>query len=443
MIVIYLLAFYLPLEEFLLKWLPIGDQAYLLLRQLPDLVVFLMCVVLIFRRSSAGLDIPIIGKRCDIFLLLFLGWAIAAMFLNNANIPIALANIKALLRYILLVYIVLMLAPSEKQVKILFRWIGYAVVLQLVIGIFQFGGGLTTRDFLAARHVTESVAGVSTDFTGDRFEGINDLMGTMGNTIAFAMFLLVGMTIWMASPKIGALRYWLGIGALFVSIYLSGSRSVVLAALFLLLVKYGLDLGFGKLSKRFLQLLPLLIALVFLSSFMIDAESNRSFSYMFTSGYIQEALNQRLGILVYVLPKIGLSAHSLFGFSSDKFVMVEFVHANLTTVPSILVDVLQDVVEDVYWVALFIYYGWIGLVLWVLYLLGIGKRVVFIRGQFLSHTLKQVSTVALLLLMAAIPLNFLNQAFEVRVFSFYFWLMCGLTLALYRRERKMLHRGGR
>lgn len=441
---IYALAFYLPLEEFILKWLPVSDQTHLMLRQLPDLIVFLMFITLLFQRLSAGRGIPQIGRGCDSLLFYFLAWTVVSLLLNDANIPIVIANLKALLRYILLIYIVLMLAPSETQTKRLMRWIGYAVVLQIALGIFQFAGGIATRDFLAARHVSEDVAGITAGFTGDRFEGVNDLMGTMGNTIAYAMFLLVGMSILIVICKMRGFRFWLGYCVLFVSIYLSGSRSVVLVAIFLLLMNYGLVFGFVKLSQRLwllLLLLLLLTPMIFISDFVINAEDNRSFSYIFTPEYIMEALNQRLGILVYICPQIGLSANSLIGFSPDKFVFIDFVRINLPMIPQILVDVLQDVLEDVYWVALFIYYGWIGLGLWVLFLIGVAKKIKFIRDQFLSLTLTYISTVTLLLLLATIPLNFLNQAFEVRGFSFYLWLMCGLTLASYRREKLKISGG--
>ena len=433
---IYILGFYLPLEEFILKWLPVSDQAYLMLRQLIDLIVFSMFALLVLKRLFTGRSVPVIGRGCDVLLFLFLACAALTSLLNHADVALSIANIKALLRYILLIYIILLLDPTEKQIIRLLRWIGAAIIGQLFIGIFQYAGGFAARDFLAARHVSDNVAGIATDFTGDRFEDINDLMGTMGNTIAFGMFLLVGISMWLVSHRLGRLRYWLGFFLLFIPIYLTGSRSVVLSALFLLLVNYGLVFNFTKLARKILLLVPLVIPFLFLSDYLIDTENHKSFSYIFTPDYIQEALNQRLGILVYLGPHISFSSHSLLGYSPDKFIFIDFVHAHLKMVPQILVDVLEYVIEDVYWVALFIYYGWVGLIIWGLFLFQIWKKLTFIREQFISPTLMHLSSTALLLLIVSIPLNFLNQAFEVRAFSFYLWLICGLTLAFYRRVQR-------
>lgn len=433
---IYILGFYLPLEEFILKWLPVGDQAYLLLRQLIDVIVLSMFALLVLKRVFTGRTIPVIGGGCDALLFIFIACAALTSLLNHADVALSIANIKALLRYVLLIYITLMLDPSEKQINRLLLWISIAIIGQIIFGAFQFAGGFAARDFLAARHVSDTIAGIATDFTGDRFEDINDLMGTMGNTIAFGMFLLVGVSMWLVSHRLGGLKYWLGFCILLVPIYLTGSRSVILSALFLLLVNYGLVFNFSKLSRRILLLIPLLIPLFFLSEYIIETENHKSFSYIFTSDYIQEALNQRLGILVYIGPQISLSPHSLLGYSPDKFIFIDFVHANLTMVPQILVDVLEYVIEDVYWVALFIYYGWIGLIIWGLFLFNIWKKLAFIREQSMSSTLMRLSSTAILLLIVSIPLNFLNQAFEVRAFSFYLWLICGLTLAFYRREKR-------
>lgn len=437
---IYALAFYLPLEEFILKWLPVGDQTYLLLRQLPDLTVVLLFLLLVAKKTYDGNGIPIIGKRIDALLLAFVVWAFLVALLNPADLPSALVKIKALIRYILLVYAILILNPSQMQVEKTLRWIGWAVILQVIIGIFQFSGGFWARNFLAARHVDTGIAGMTIAFTGDRFEDVNALMGTMGNTIGYGMLLLVGLSVWVVSCKTGGKWYWLGTSVLVVLMYLTGSRSVLIAAVIIVSAHYWMVLGSRKISRRLLLLSPLLVIMTLVAPVVIDvilatASGNNDFAYIFTSDYIQMALNQRLGILVYIVPQLLLIPQSLIGFGPDKLVFVDFVIAHLPTVPQILIAVLPDVIEDVYWVALIVYYGFIGFFLWVLFLLRMGKMIAFARKHALSYTSTRVSTIALLLLVASVPLNFFNQAFSVRGFSFYLWFMCGLALSLYRREK--------
>ncbi len=438
--IIILLSIYLPFEEFFLKWLPVSDFTYFLLRQMPDAIVFSLSLILLLTKLSSAKNIPVVGYKADAFLFLFVVWAFVTLILNHAaDTVVGLANIKALLRYVLLIYIVLMLNPSEKQIDRLVRWLLLSVACQSLIGFSQFIGGIPVRDFLAARHVSESIGGIIIGFTGDRFEGINDLMGTMGNTISFAYFLLLGLVIWFFSSRFGSLKYWLGIMALFVLIYLSGSRSVTIAA-FLLIVYHQIWVkGWRRTTKSIIALSVLLVpaGLVVLSSGMLSGtEDNNSFWFMFSGDYLEAALNQRLGIVVYVVPNILFGIHNIIGFSPDENFLADYIANNLPMVPQVLIHVLPYVIEDIYWVAMYAYYGLIGFVFWLFFLVCLHKNIYRSISVAASTVNYRLRGVALFLLLASVPLNFLNQAFESRAFSFYLWLFCGLTLASFRSEER-------
>lgn len=437
---IKLLAIYLPFEEFFLKWLPVSDYTYLLLRQMPDAIVFALALVLLMAKLSSAKNIPAVGRKTDTLLFLFVVWAFVTLLLNPAaDTVLGLANIKALLRYVTLVYIVLMLNPSEKQINNLIQWILLAVACQTMIGLFQLIGGIPVRDFLAARHASEGIGGIiSKDFTGDRFEGVNDLMGTMGDTISFAYFLLVGMVIWLFSSRFGSLKYWLGIMALFVPIYLSGSRSVVITVFLLIIVHQIWVNGWRRSTRLIFALLALLVplGLVMLPSGMpAGGGDDRSFWFIFSGDYLESALNQRLGMIVYLVPKILFSAHSIVGFSPDVFYFAEFIANNFLMVPQILIAVLPYILEDVYWIAIYVYYGLIGFSFWLFFLFFLQKKLRNYLSLATSAVSYKLVCIALFLLLASVPLNFLNQAFEARAFSYYLWLFCGLALVDARHTR--------
>lgn len=159
----------------------------------------------------------------------------------------------------------------------------------------------------------------------------------------------------------------------------------------------------------------------------------RSLWFIFTPDYIEQAMNQRLGLVVYILPVFLLTTRSLIGFSPDKHYFVEYVGELGLPIPTILLEVLAMVLEDVYWVAIYIYYGLIGTVFWGSYIVTIGRTLRESIGFSVETQCAAVCRTALLLLLVSVPLNLVNQAYEVRAFSFYLWLFCGLALVSMRQ----------
>jgi hypothetical protein len=426
------LGVYLPVEEFVLKWLPINDQYYQWLRQIPDFIILFYAFTLIFYRAILGLRMPKIGNGCDLFLVLFLVSTILSYAVNpTADFIIWLLSVKALVRYILIIYIIMILGPTNRQINSVINWITFAIGCQIFIGFFQYLGGISARDILAARRVTEGVGGIVMDFTGDRFEGVNDLFGTMGNTINYAYFMLIGLSIWIFSSKFNSFKYWIITSILFVFIYLTGSRASMLAALLLIL-------GSQKKIKGWVSVFKILLIFIFLISplyLLLDSNSSspydvdtKSISSLFTEGYLEAAMNQRLGIIVYIVPNIIFGFENIFGFVSAELV-VEFIKNKLPMVPEILTNVLILMIDDVYWVAIYLYYGVVGFGFIIAFLIAIFNSISLIRKQQNSETSYKTASIAINLLIILVPLNFLNQALVTRSFSYYLWVFCGLAFA--------------
>ncbi len=430
--VLLFLVVYLPLQEFILKWLPVGDIGYSLLRQAPDLLVFGLMGLLMLERLLLVRPISIIGGRVDFYLLLFILLAFATLLLNpGADVFLGVANIKALLRYVLLIYIILLLNPNEGQIDKLVRWFWLAITIQLFVGLFQLVGGISARDFLSARSASEGLGGIVKDFTGNRFEDRNDLMGTMGDTISYAYFLMIGFVFWILKKPRKVREIWF-VGSIFIAlIYLSGSKSVFVTSIMVLMGYLVWQYGYKRLLVWCVVVLPLLMVFAWATisvDRVVEAQAN-------TSQLMEGMMNSRLGIIVYILPELFLSGHNIIGFSPDKYVFTEFVTINFPMVPAILIAVLPYVIEDVYWVAMYVYYGLFGFVCWLLFLFHVYKRVKC-SINLLRYKGNYIAMVAVTLLLTSIPLNLLNQAFEARTFSFYLWLFCGIALVQRRRAIK-------
>jgi hypothetical protein len=151
---------------------------------------------------------------------------------------------------------------------------------------------------------------------------------------------------------------------------------------------------------------------------------------VFTAEYLRVAMMQRLGILLKVLPQFLTElrvADVLFGLSPDRAILNRFV-ADMVEVPTVLTGNVA-VIEDVYWVALPVYYGLVGLT-------SFGGFLVLISGQLYRIAWwgkelleRRLARIALLLLVVSVPLNLIGQYFETRQFSFYLWLMVGVSLS--------------
>jgi len=426
------LAVYLPVEDFLLKWVPVSEPAYLLLRQIPDLVVAVLFLsVLVGHGLRVGSRYPVIGSGADKFLVGFIFLALLSIPLNSANSVAALSNIKALLRYVLLIYTILILNPSDTDIRRFARALWAGVVVQILVGMVQWLGGIPVRDFLAARNTSDDIAGIRRVFTGTMHADVNDLFGTMGSTINFAMFMLVGLVVWLVTKEKQSVRLWGGTVVLVAMIYLSGSRSVLLASIFVIVVFN--VLRYGRRAMVY-AIFGAMIATAVLALVTQGAEK-RDLTYIFTESYVQIALNQRLGLLVYVLPIFFSDIRTFFGFSPDKNIFIDFVRNDAIGVPSVLRAVLPSVIEDVYWFALLCYYGILGLACIGLFVLAVARRTSAIYLGEKDAFGKQLALASYLLLFASLPLNLFNQAFEVRQYSYYLWTFVGLSLAYSRRAR--------
>ncbi len=426
------IAIYLPFEEFILKWLPVTDRTYALLRQFPDFALLFLAVLLLLHRVSTGKAIPLIGGVADWIFVLFFSWSLATIIFNpEADLFIEFANIKALLRYVLLIYIVLMINPSQLEIERLFKWLTYAIIAQIIVSVIQFVGGISVRDFFAARHVDEGVGGIRKMFTGDRFSERNDLVGTMGDTISFGYFMLLGLVLLLFGAN-GKKIKLLASTLLVVLIFYSGSKAIFIVSLAFCAGYFVRRYGWLKFTSYSILLLPAILLGLYLS---LSSEYLSAASVAFER-LMEGMMNSRLGIIVYLIPDVFFTANGLFGFGADRFSFTEYVISTMPATPSVLISVLPKVLEDVYWAALYIYYGLIGLSLWSCFLLTIYARV----GKLMKYQNfidRRTSLIASSLLLVSIPLNFLNQAYEARSFSFYLWLFCALAIL---QNRKIIDR---
>lgn len=432
--VIIFVAIYLPFQEFILKWIPVGDGVFFFLRQVPDLLLLGLFIALLSKRLVVVGKVPVIGRGVDFYLGGFLVWAIAiSLATTGSNGAVNFSEVHTLLRYSVLLYCIQLVQPTSKEIRLLLHIILYSVLFQAVIGAVQFLGGAPARDFLAARDYASAISGVEKVFTGARDEGSNNLMGTMGDNINFAYLMAIGVFLGTALWCNRRFRH-LMLVLLFVMLLFSGSRAIFISTLvvFLLYVLW--------VRNREMRNVLLLSIFLFLGmSFLVLREIALTMEYdyssfwaLFRSEIVTNLMNQRLGMVVFFLPELVASGDFLLGLSPDRFFIAQVAH-QYGSVPPMLLTVFEYVFEDFYWLAMLSYYGTIGFGFWVLFLGSLGS---FARPLLRAEdsVSRSVGFMALMLLLLTIPLNMANQAFESRYFSFYLWLFVGLSVFLRRKQ---------
>jgi LPXTG-motif cell wall-anchored protein len=428
--IVFFLALYLPLEDFLLKWVPVPYEVYLAMRQIPDALVIVAAGIAVGARIFQTTRFRLIGRGADVLLVLFVLSAYGSVLLQGGSVLEATLNLKALLRYVLVVYTLVNIPMDRETATTMFRVVYASVLIQLVVSAIQLAGPIEVDSIFLPRIEEQEVAGTQFKSTAHKEVERGYIFGTMTNTISYGGFLLVGLGLYLTRfrRKDLPIRYWVVVGlALFLS-FMSGSRAVTIAVL-LLTAAHQYMLGrLKRLTLIGLFLTPLIIPLSMVVSVGL---TDTYFFEIFSQQYVDKAMEQRLGIILLVLPYFVSSLGSLdilFGLSADRQILDQVI-SDMFDVPLLLVQEIATI-EDVYWAALLVYYGVVGFALLGGFFWVVLRRVQTIYHQAEDATVKRVAQIALLLFVVAIPLNFLGQFFEVRQFSFYLWTFVGMGLSL-------------
>ncbi len=373
--------------------------------------------------------IRVIGRRIDRFLIGFMVVATATILVNGADFLDAAVSLKALLRYIPLIYALIMLAPDNAQLARVPRVIVLAFGIQVAIGIAEWLGGQPVRSFFSVIHAWGgySIVGVPVEVL--QFYERYDLTGTIARPMGYAYFILAGLVVWVVRNEKRLGMYLVGVALALLVTFYAHSRMAVFAAVLVVVMHQLAIRGVTKTMGLTLLLLPLFAAgMLSLGSAFAE---NFYILDVFSSEYQEHALNQRLGLIVYMLPYVFDGGISLVGYSPDLDIVASAVAENFE-LPTVLAFVFTTIVEDVYWLALLLYYGFLGFTLFVIFYGKLSLLGIRLYKRAADDSARQFALTAVLLLLLTIPLNGINQAFEFRQYAYYLWLFVGVAIVAAR-----------
>jgi O-antigen ligase len=128
-----LLAVYLPFESFILKFIP--DDIYVFARYGSEVLIYLVAAVVIVRVLAGKRGY--LSTRFDLPFLLFVGALVASALVNLVPPTIAILGLRQILRFMIVFFLVVQIAPSATFIKRL-TWAMFGIVaFQALLGIFQ------------------------------------------------------------------------------------------------------------------------------------------------------------------------------------------------------------------------------------------------------------------------------------------------------------------
>lgn len=452
--IVQFLAIYLPIEDTLLLALRLPALLYAAARSLVELVMLVLLFLVVFQRANSGRNLK--WTRLEIPMFLFVCGAVIAIFLNEASWFPALINMRSLLRYTILCFLIAQLSLSTTDVDRLLRWLVISALIQVGFSLMQVA--LPPLDSLLRTwraSVSVDVGGVIKTLSKQK---TGNATGMFSEAAGAGMFLCIAITILAVHYTITLrlkMRRILMLGLFVLGVYLTYKRStlvlgVVAAAL--------IPIAFGRKKERlrfilgyaFISFLVIMVLLsgagMFTSSEKIDVKALRGEGIDDVSGYVTEILTTEYwstrfqasrGRVIFKVGEALIMEPQIFGYSPD----LETAKKHIIKKNPFLVWLLEYTpLEDVYWIAIWLYYGVWGLLLWLLLMSRIfkfGRRLEKIgptsSDVFLGRVMQVIIVLALLSALA-------ERTFELRGFSFYLWVLTGITIARLRAARLCMPR---
>lgn len=433
---VYFLIIYFPLHEVILRYLSLPDAAYFFVRQWPEIFLLLLFASLLMRQKPSQLVARPIHNPLP-WIALFLLQSLALVFLTDGNDKvIGLGELYSLTRYILLFFIILLIQPSHNQIKFAVRLLLISALLQLFVGFLQIGLGENFIEYFKPVDYYSYVEQSERSFTSNRDNQRSYLIGTAGDFISFAYILSFGILILQCEKKSAKTTF--ALIALYSILFLSGSRTIFLGTLFThAVLAIWLSAGGRKIFYSYFLTSAAALSFVFLSYI----SQNSTYSYtgyasLFNPRFFEALMNQRLGVIVYIIPEYILSGDFLTGLSPDRYHLVNHISAEYPFIPKILLATLTGTVEDIYLVCLWLYYGTFGYFCLYQIYWNLLKATKYLRANSASN----LGVIGLGCLIYFIFFNLGNQAAENRIFSFNFWLLVGLMTVSLRQTYSALQK---
>ena len=418
----------------MLKFLPVSDAVYSYLRFFGEMLIYAAFGRMVIHKFYRG--IPFVKTPLDLPIVGFYSVVLLSMLLNRSPLIGSLYNIRPFARYIVLFYLIANSPLSARRIATFLRIILGVGIFQLTAGLIQWIGGPAAFDFFLPRESTLEVGGFTKEYRLlELGREIGSIYGTLGDTVIYGVFMIIVLIVYLS--RVRRLEYLnlLGVGVLFFFIARSYSRAATFSAILACVAWYYFQYGWKKtLRLSFAVAISFSILLAIVNPFNLEYVNPRkarvgmagNITGVFSGDYVRVAQKQRLGALIGNVPTV-LVNKPIFGYGADQNTTIESLNMSQR---SFLLKVLsKNGFKDVYWVAIFCFYGVLGLGLFAFIFYRLFTAALRLYRRAVHRYTKEIAMVMLCLVVVTVFLLFFNRTLEFRGYGFYFWLCAGLMFA--------------
>jgi O-Antigen ligase len=450
--IVYFITVYSPFEDLFIKFIPVPSIGALI-RFVPEITLYILFSKIVLSRVFSGQGIR--KTPIDPLIIVFFIGTIISVFVNRPSIVESLSTLRSIWRYLSIYYIVVNLDISVEQLSRILTGIKIAGTIQGFISFIQYFLPASINQTLFAPRSVE-IGGyekVSKAESGALKVGAS--FGTFDTAAVLSAFLLVAIAIVFplayakSSHIIPLFRDWPSILLLELGVFATKKRgALVLAVVIPIFTLYFFK---RKKQARWLVYLYSIIAVIIVVlSIVLSVDTSFAgreareeeigilsyFLQIFSSEYWSDSSSSSRGWFVKTAVISVLKSGSWFGFGPDLDAARHSIAALLTNSGEQVRIMQYDAVEDMYWAAILVYFGVVGLIVYLLILL---------RLYQVSNVLVRVASVKEYKYLGAIFCNLIivsflyscvERIFKLRSFSLYFWLLAGLVVNSYYAERK-------
>ncbi|RLJ21086.1 hypothetical protein DJ031_04170 [bacterium endosymbiont of Escarpia laminata] len=441
-----ILGAYLPFESMVMRYLPGADSLQSILFVAVEASIYLLFVLLLTTRLGDGR--PFRRTLVDLPLLLFVTIAFVSLVKNGSDPMPAVTNLRTLLRYVVLFYILANLRVRPEQIRIVFRLIIILGLIQATIAIVQFLGGEGIKQYFYLRQMDTEIAGktlLTRDPTTDR---IGAGIGTLGQPGILAMFLLISLSVAASDffmersrPLRETLFLVVAIALLLLGILTTYKRAAIVLGAFIPILAL-------LLSGDRRRIVPGMLLLMIGGALMIAVDSAMEGGNIVSGREAREhqvavfelmrhlvseeywdksATASRLWFFREAAVSV-FGSFNLLGFGPDPGHAIQLFVADRSGLSQLLT---YNSYRDVYWMALLVYFGILGFSIWMFLLWRLGRNANRIRKSQLSitPTVRKLAVTVLILIVVTFIYTFIERTLIIRAYAFYFWFLVGLLSA--------------